>query len=385
MKPHFLFTVLLCFGLKASAQNQFVLSGKITGVPVNSYVKIIYTDSKGGNVKDSALLVNDSFILKGDISEPTRANLIVKDKRIELFLEKGALTLNGNYPDVEHSKLTGSKTNDENLEFKVISEALSKEFKPVSDKINAVYAELRLAKLNKKSQATIDSLNDRLLVVGKEREPYAAKYEQAVHDFVVKHPHSFISPLQMGIYSTSWALNDMKAIFNSFSEEVKNSTQGKVIKKTITEREIQQAGLAKDFTAMSLDGRPLTLSSLKGKYVLLDFWGSWCVPCRAEMPHAKQLYNQYHKSGLEIVGVAVEQDKDKEGRWRRAVKQDGTGIWHNVLQKQDKKGEPGNITGLYNIGVYPTKVLIDKEGKIIGRYDGGGSDELDKKLAELFK
>jgi len=385
MKNYICFITLLCLCYTASAQNQFVLSGRITGAPADSYIKIFYVDSKGQNAKDSALLINNSFVLKGNISEPTRANLIIKDKRIEIFLENTTLTATGNYSDIEHLKLTGSKTNDENLEYKAISDALAKEFKPTSDKINAVYAELRTARQNNKPQATIDSLNDRLLVVGKEREPFAAKYEQAVHEFVVKHPGSFISLVLMGVYSTSWPLNDVKAIFSGFSEAIQNSTSGRVIKKTIAERDVQQAGLAKDFTAMSLDGKPLTLSSLRGKYVLLDFWGSWCVPCRAEMPHAKQVYNKYHKSGLEIVAVAIETDKDKIGRWKRAVKQDGTGIWLNVLQKEDKIGKPGNITGLYNVAVFPTKVLIDKEGNIIGRYDGGGSEELDKKLAEIFK
>jgi thiol-disulfide isomerase/thioredoxin len=113
--------------------------------------------------------------------------------------------------------------------------------------------------------------------------------------------------------------------------------------------------------------------------VLLDFWGSWCIPCREGMPHMIELFRKYNKSGLDIIGVAVQEPSPED--WRKAIAKDKTGIWYNIMGdiKSDK------INKLYGINIYPTKILIDKNGIIIGRYDGTeGANTLDKKLAEVF-
>lgn len=384
MKKYLCFITLLCLGLTVSGQNQFVLSGTLKGAPDNTYVKLNYISSDNKNIADSTLLANGAFTLKGTMTEPTAATLVVGKKYAQVYLEPQQMTFSAN-ADLTDVKLTGSKTNDENLQLQAGKDAFNMEFKPVSDKINAVNAALRSAKQNNKPQTTIDSLNDKLLLVQKERGPFVEKYEQLIRQYVLTHPQSAVSAHEMTIYANTWSIDEVKKIYNGFSASLQNSKDGRIVKKAIDERELQQAGLAKDFTAMSLNGKPFTLSSLRGKYVLLDFWGSWCLPCRAEMPHGKELYSKYHNSGLEIVAVAVEHDTNKEAAWKRAVKQDGTGIWHNVLQKEDTKGLPGNITGLYSISIFPTKILIDKAGNVIGRYDGGGTEELDKKLAEIFK
>lgn len=382
MKTHFLFSLLLLLCLKVSAQKQFVLSGKIKGAPSGTYIKLLYVDNNDRDVKDSALVVNDSFILKGNINEPTRAYLGIKNKFAEIFLEPAQLTANMNFADIEQLKLSGSKTNDENVVLKAQQEIVTRDFKVVVKKINDANKEFEQAKKDNRPEKVIDSLNEKLMAAKRERDPFVSKFEAVVREFVTTHPNSFLSPIQMGVYTHDWPLATVKTIYSGFSENVKNSRSGKSIAKSIIEIEKAVGGIAKDFSGVDLNGKALKLSDFKGKYVLIDFWGSWCVPCRAEMPHAKQIFAKYNSLGLEIIAIAAE---DKDDDWRRAIRKDGTAIWHNMMQMDDKAGNPKNITGLYNIHEFPTKILIDKTGIIIAAYEGSGSEELDKKLAEIFK
>jgi thiol-disulfide isomerase/thioredoxin len=135
----------------------------------------------------------------------------------------------------------------------------------------------------------------------------------------------------------------------------------------------------------------LKLTDFRGKYVLVDFWASWCVPCRAGNPHLLSLYAKYKDKGFEIIGVS--DDDSNHEAWKKAVEKDGIGVWKHVLRglKRDPNSEYGfdksaSISDRYGISSLPTKILIDPAGVIIGRYGGGGEDDaaMDKKLAEVF-
>lgn len=137
----------------------------------------------------------------------------------------------------------------------------------------------------------------------------------------------------------------------------------------------------------SINGKKVSLSTFKGKkIVLLDFWASWCVPCRQMMPHLKDLYQKYHSKGLEIISISSSLSDDKKD-WEKAIEKEGIQSWINLFSGSSYSDgvDPGikyGITGL------PTDILIGRQGSIIGRYVGYSEDEtsnLDKKLAEVFK
>ena len=107
--------------------------------------------------------------------------------------------------------------------------------------------------------------------------------------------------------------------------------------------------------------------------MLLDFWGSWCVPCRKGNPHLKELYHQYKDQGFDIIGIA--KDDDTRDAWVKAVEKDGL-PWHQILV--------GDLDTKYNVTSYPTKILVDQQGIIIGRY-GENEKELDEQLNSIFK
>jgi thiol-disulfide isomerase/thioredoxin len=123
------------------------------------------------------------------------------------------------------------------------------------------------------------------------------------------------------------------------------------------------------------DGNPLSLQSLRGKVVLIDFWASWCGPCRRENPHVVAAYQQYHGKGFDVLGVSLDKTKD---RWLAAIEKDGL-IWHHV---SDLKGWQNAAAQLYGVRSIPHTVLLDREGKIIARGLRGAA--LTAKLDELF-
>jgi thiol-disulfide isomerase/thioredoxin len=146
--------------------------------------------------------------------------------------------------------------------------------------------------------------------------------------------------------------------------------------------------IAHNFTTKDINGQTLSLSDFKGKYVLLDFWASWCVPCRKGNPHLKELYSKYSAKDIEFIGVSDDDSHPEE--WRKAVEKDGL-PWRHVLRGLDweslrsgsRKENPDEISDKFGIHSLPTKILIDPDGKIIGRY----SEEegpLDEMLITIF-
>lgn len=134
-------------------------------------------------------------------------------------------------------------------------------------------------------------------------------------------------------------------------------------------------GVAPDFAQDSPEGEPISLSSLRGKVVLVDFWASWCGPCRKENPHVKKLYSQYKSKGFDILGVSLDRTKTA---WLGAIEKDDL-PWHHI---SDLKGWKNEAAQLYGVTSIPQTVLVDKEGKIIARNLRGPA--LDQKLAEIF-
>ena len=137
-----------------------------------------------------------------------------------------------------------------------------------------------------------------------------------------------------------------------------------------------EGGQAPDFTQNSDKGESIKLSDFRGKVLLVDFWASWCGPCRRENPHVVKLYNKYKEKGFEILGVSLDSKKD---RWLTAIEQDKMS-WYHV---SDLKGWSNEAAKLYNVTSIPHTILLDKEGKIIARNLRGSS--LANKLAEIFE
>jgi len=193
------------------------------------------------------------------------------------------------------------------------------------------------------------------------------------HQFINEHPLSFASAHILHVFARELSTDTLQLFYDRFPLLVKQSRYGVAISKKLAERKIAIAGTrAPTFTKEDINGNKLSLESLKEKYVLLDFWGSWCVPCRKGNPHLISTYEKYKKLGFEIVGIAAD-DKTQDA-WRKAVREDKL-PWLQILQ--------GNLSDQYKITSYPTKILIDKKGYIIGRF-GEEQNPLDNMLEKIF-
>ena len=170
--------------------------------------------------------------------------------------------------------------------------------------------------------------------------------------------------------------------YNLLSNDLKSSEMGETLNiEFINWKNSLVGSYAKDFSLNDADDKQITLSSYRNKsYVLLDFWGVHCGPCRHGMPYLKELYSKYHNKGLEIIGISPDYDLDN---WRQAIKQDGTNIWRQVSERQNK----AEIFKEFYAKAMPVKILINKQGLIVGRWYGGGiKDDADlaKKLEIAF-
>ena len=222
-------------------------------------------------------------------------------------------------------------------------------------------------------------------------EPYRKIYLERMTDYVKKYPSSALAANFLCMNTGRMTLEQLKEAYNKLDETAKQTSAGQEIAAEIaTLDRVAPGNPAPEIAKNDLvTGKPFALSSLKGKVVLLDFWASWCVPCRKSNPHVKALYEKYRKKGFDVVYVADNDSRPEEAL--KAIDQDGIRKYHHVLRGlKTLKDANGKMTGYdksedvseqYAIHFLPTKYLIDREGKIIGKVT---DEELDAKLKEIF-
>ena len=222
-------------------------------------------------------------------------------------------------------------------------------------------------------------------------EPYRKIYLERMTDYMKKYPSTALAANFLCMNTGRMTLEQLKEAYNKLDETAKQTSAGKEIAAEIaTLDRVAPGNPAPEIAKNDLvTGKPFALSSLKGKVVLLDFWASWCVPCRKSNPHVKALYEKYRKKGFDVVYVADNDSRPEDAL--KAIDQDGIRKYHHVLRGlKTLKDANGKMTGYdksedvseqYAIHFLPTKYLIDREGKIIGKVN---DEELDAKLKEIF-
>ena len=354
-----LLVILVSSGLGfAQIAKPFKLHGKFSS-NAPGYIYLIYPDIADRWKKDSVMINKGSFIFTGLISQPTVARLSYKKEMVSIILEPAVMGVTvENEKDLSSLNITGSKSQQELSELNTALKKVESRWKIVMDTLNVI---------NKRSNAAFQEYKGWVL------SPYFKEIEEINHEFINKYPTSVATADMLQIFGRDLTTQTLQKYYNRFSPSLKQSRYGKNIAKQLTERKLGIPGtIAPIFAKEDINGMKLSLTDLKGKYVLLDFWGSWCVPCRKGNPHLIDMYRQYKTKGFEIVGVAA--DDARPDAWRKAVSEDKL-PWMHILE--------GDLSQKYNVIYYPTKILIDKEGKIIGRF-GEEHEPLDAMLKKIF-
>lgn len=212
---------------------------------------------------------------------------------------------------------------------------------------------------------------------------YQKANKENIMNFVRENPTSYVTAMKLLEHYIWFDENEIERIYEQFPVSLKATSYGRVIKRKLDAGRPYRIGMqAADFKKKEMNGKWVSLSEWKGKYVLLDFWGSWCGPCRASHPHLKELYQRYGNR-MVFVNIAQENVKDlgeAQELWKNAVREDGL-TWTQVLNNEGR--EECDLLNLFHITSFPTKILIDPDGKIAGRYVGAMADPAEK-LAEVL-
>lgn len=377
-------TLLSCRDNKIAKSNEFIVKGELQ----NAFEQVLYLQE----LKEDKLITIDSIILgkKGEFLfryKPADVNFyLLKTKSpnnfVTLLMNKGeTLEIKGDYEKLANSySLEGSEGS---MLIKELNNHTQYSYTRL-DSLRKIWEEKKDATDNLQLKNTLDSLS--LKIFNDERN--------FVQGFVKDHSNSLVSIIALYLrFAQSPIFSEItdaplfilidSALFKTyptnkqviaFHERVATIKQREKEKKMQASLEV--GSVAPDIILNSPDGKPVSLSSLRGKYVLLDFWASWCAPCRQENPNLVAIYKKFKNKGFEIYGVSF--DKDKRS-WVNGINQDHI-TW---IQVSDLMFWNSPIAKLYNVEGIPFSYLLDKEGKIIAK--GLRGKELEEKISSLFK
>ncbi|MFZ4261938.1 redoxin domain-containing protein [Sphingobacterium sp. HJSM2_6] len=336
-------------------------------------VTLVYTSTTGMK-RETALVKDGKFTFSGTIDGPSDASLYAKEKNksqqviYPLFLEPGIVNLRSETGSLADAKVENSKLNEHLAAYLL---ALAPQLKDFST-LNA--ASTSLSEADRNNPAQIQKMKDWEVKIRYE-------IDSINKNFYLKHYDSYIG---LWVFQQS-KLFDVRNNFTfsenelkKFSKEVLSTALGQKMLNDITKSGMIRSGMmAPEFTQNDVYGKPIKLSDFKGKYVLLDFWASWCAPCRMENPTLRKVYDTYKDKNFTILSLSIDNEKAKEA-WLNAIEKDGL-IWTNV---SDLSGQNNEVAKLYGVSSIPSCFLIDPQGKIIAINLRGA--ELEKKISEIL-
>lgn len=386
------FSCMAIMGLMAMACTSqpvvdgYVLKGHIEGLPDGTHVQLVPVSHDSELPFADTTVVNGQFVFTGKMEEPRAFHLLVKDAygSRNLMLENTQMEVTG--------KLVAKKEADGGVSYNLSS--LSVKGSPLSARYDSLLSARTymdsLYALNARKFAAFDSLMQVAYVAkdqakiqalrqsedGKAKaaadKAFFSTVDSLYRQVVMTNKDSFWGPLMM-ISFTSYLSEDMKPWYEALSPAAQQSYYGQKVKEELYPSG-KEGTVVPDFKVKDKTGKEVSLSELRQgkKYVLIDFWASWCNPCRKEIPNLKKLYAQYSGKGFEIVSISIDQ---KKADWEKALKEEGL-TWPNFL---DETG----VAALYKVKFVPTMYLITADGVMVGENLRG--EALTTKLKELFQ
>ncbi|OUJ72146.1 redoxin domain-containing protein [Hymenobacter crusticola] len=371
---HFLFVLV---PLGATAQSKpvppaaFLVQGSLPATKAR--MGYLYYKKDTQSIVDSAAVHNGRFQFKGAVPALPQATLVLpapgipadrSPERLPIYLEKGTITVAGT-DRVMYAAAEGTPLNHESTNLAAQVQSFRKQL----DALYAAYEALPAAE--RATPAAEAKLDQEANAVYEKRQQVYAAYLKAhpANPYSLYVLESYVGPMPQ---ASSYA-----ALFGALDPSVRSSPYGKVMQQRIEQlQRVAIGAVAPDFSQANPDGKQLKLSALRGEYVLIDFWASWCAPCRQENPNLVKLYNAYKAKGFTVLGVSLD-NAQQRAAWLKAIDQDSL-PWPQVSSLT----KPNPVALTYGVNAIPQNFLLDPQGRILAVNLRG--EELSKKLAELL-
>ena len=347
----------------------FTINGTIAGLD-KGMVYLENTDENGNNkIIDSAQIKEGTFTFAGKVSEPLLHTIKLKGQEYGayLLLDNENIKVEAKKDSIYKAKISGGTQND------IYQSYYNDEFKKIQSMAGPVYKLSDSLTQNGKVKLTTAQQT----MIDKKWKDITAFADDLTDKYIKKNKDKVGAALIINDRVVSYGTPEqIKKYFDVLSPEIQKSFYGKQLKKSIElEEKTAPGAVALEFSQTDVNGKLVKLSDYKGKYVLVDFWASWCGPCRKENPNVVLAYKTYHDKGFEVLGVSLD---DKKNLWEKAIEKDGL-TWTHV---SDLKGWKNDVAVLYGVKLVPTNYLIGPDGKIIAK--NLREMELQSKLKEIF-
>lgn len=358
MKNRQLLGILICTAItfisfSGHGQNTTV-TGQLKGL-AGGNIQFFYNNEEQW-ITDTIIASGDRFTWQADLAVPTRVGLKIDSVYYYFFAAPGHMQLTGRKDDPENYILKGAPMQKDADVYKKQTQGLTHEWDSLFKAYDAATDQEKQAIDNRRSELKLQS-------------------SSIVSQFIQAHPKSFFSMYLIGLENN---YEDIRRLYDKLDQSAKDTKMGQTIAKRLALLATRQIGhKVPDFTQADTSGHPVHFNTFRSgyQYILIDFWASWCAPCRAENPNVLKAYNQYKDKGFTVIGISLD---DNANRWKKAIRQDKM-PWTQI---SELNGWKNGLSSKLGIEFIPSNLLIDQEGKIIAK-DLRGED-LDHKLKELM-